>query len=53
MSVPVVLGRGGVKQILEWTLAPDEQELLQRSIAVIKPTMEYVEGLLHLCDAPE
>lgn len=50
MSVPVILGRGGVKQILEWTLAPDEEALLKHSIAALKPTMEYVENLLHLCE---
>lgn len=50
MSVPVILGRGGVKQILEWPLAPDERELLQHTIGVLKPTMEYVEGLLDLCN---
>ena len=49
MSVPVVLGKGGVKQILELKLTPDEQELLNHSIEVLKPTMRYVEELLHLC----
>lgn len=49
MSVPVILGTGGVKQIVELPLAPDEQELLKQTISVLKPTMEYVEELLHLC----
>jgi malate dehydrogenase len=49
MSVPTVLGKGGVKRILEWQLAPDEQELLNRSIEILKPHMKYVEELLHLC----
>jgi malate dehydrogenase len=49
MSVPAVLGKGGVRKILEWKLAPDERELLDRSIEVLKPSMKYVEELLHLC----
>jgi malate dehydrogenase len=49
MSVPVILGKGGVKQIVEWPLVPDEQALLTKTIGILKPTMEYVEGLLHLC----
>jgi len=49
MSVPAVLGKGGVREILEWQLAPDEQELLSHSIEVLKPAMKYVEELLHLC----
>lgn len=49
MSVPVVLGKGGVKRILEWKLELDEQELLNNTIEVLKPTMKYVEELLHLC----
>jgi malate dehydrogenase len=49
MTVPAVLGKGGVREIKEWTLAPDEQEALNRSIEVLKPAMKYVEELLHLC----
>ena len=46
MSVPVVLGKEGVREIQEWKIAPDEQELLQRSIESLKPAMEYVEESL-------
>ncbi|OGO32752.1 MAG: hypothetical protein A2Z29_08060 [Chloroflexi bacterium RBG_16_56_11] len=49
MSVPTVLGKGGVREILETKLANDEQELLLSSIEVLKPYMKYVEELLHLC----
>lgn len=49
MSVPVILGKGGVKRLLEWQLAPDEQDLLNASIEALKPAMKYVEELLHLC----
>jgi malate dehydrogenase len=49
MSVPAVLGRRGVREILEWEIDPDERELLNKSIEVLKPAMKYVEELLHLC----
>lgn len=49
MSVPAVLGKAGVQRILEWKLSPDEHELLNQSIEVLKPAMKYVEELLHLC----
>jgi len=49
MSVPTVLGKGGVRKILELKLAPDEQEALNQSIEVLRPAMKYVEELLHLC----
>jgi malate dehydrogenase len=49
MSVPAVLGKGGVQRILEFKLASDEQEALNHSIDVLKPAMKYVEELLHLC----
>jgi malate dehydrogenase len=46
MSVPVVLGKAGVRDILEWDLAPDEQESLEKSINALKPAMRYVEEFL-------
>jgi malate dehydrogenase len=49
MSVPVVLGKSGVERILEWQIAPDEQELLNRSVDILKPYMKYVEELMYLC----
>ncbi|MHB8105431.1 MAG: malate dehydrogenase [Dehalococcoidales bacterium] len=49
MSVPTILGKGGVKKILEWKLPSDERELLNQSIEILKPAMKYVEELLHLC----
>jgi malate dehydrogenase len=49
MSVPAVLGKGGVREILEYELAPDESEALNHSIDILKPAMKYVEELLHLC----
>jgi malate dehydrogenase len=46
MSVPVVLGKAGVRDILEWELAPDEKELLQKSVEALDPAMRYVEEFL-------
>jgi malate dehydrogenase len=46
MSVPVVMGKAGVRDILEWELTPDEQEALQKSIDTLTPAMRYVEEFL-------
>lgn len=46
MSVPVILGKEGVRLIREWKLASDEQDLLERSIGALKPAMEFVEEFL-------
>ncbi len=46
MGVPAVLGNGGVREILEWELAPDEQAELKRSIDILRPAMQYVEQSL-------
>ncbi len=43
MSVPVRLGREGVREILEWELAPDEQ-------AGLKITAESLEGAARIVD---
>jgi len=36
LGVPVVLGKNGVERILEFPLAPDEQEALQKSVEAVK-----------------
>jgi malate dehydrogenase len=46
MSVPVILGREGVKQILEWELAPDEQEGLKRAADILKAAAQSIEDTL-------
>jgi malate/lactate dehydrogenase len=46
MSVPVVLGKAGVRDILEWELTSDEQKALQKSIDTLTPAMRYVEDFL-------
>ena len=48
MGVPVILGRGGVQQILQWELALDEKEGLKRAADVLKATAQSVEGTLGL-----
>jgi len=46
MSVPVVLGKEGVREILEWELAADEREGLKRSIGVLKAAAHLVDESL-------
>ena len=46
MTIPAVLGREGIHEILEWELAPDENEGLEHSINILKPAMHYVEEYL-------
>ncbi|OGO19461.1 MAG: hypothetical protein A2144_08160 [Chloroflexi bacterium RBG_16_50_9] len=43
MGVPAVIGQGGIHEILEWDLAPDEQEGLKGTINALQPAMKYVE----------
>jgi malate dehydrogenase len=42
LGVPVVLGHGGVQQILEWELAPDEKEELNRAAVSLKKSAKLV-----------
>ena len=46
MSVPVVLGRGGVREVVELALEQDETERLERSVRAIRPMIEYVDEYL-------
>jgi malate/lactate dehydrogenase len=43
MGVPVRLGRGGVEEVQEWELAPDEREGLQRTAAVLEAAARIVD----------
>ena len=43
MSVPVVLGKRGVREILEWELAADEREGLTRTIDVLRSAADIVD----------
>ena len=43
MSVPVRLGREGISEILEYELAPDEQEGLKKTIETLKAAANIVE----------
>jgi malate dehydrogenase len=46
MSVPAVLGREGVREIIELELAADEREGLKKSVGVLEPAMRYVENFI-------
>jgi len=46
MTVPAILGQGGIHDILEWELASDEHEQLEHSTNILKPAMHYVEEVL-------
>ncbi|GAB4537373.1 MAG: malate dehydrogenase [Anaerolineae bacterium] len=41
-GVPVKLGRQGIEQIIEISLSPEEQEALERSVALIRSTMAHL-----------
>jgi malate dehydrogenase len=43
MSVPVRLGRGGVQEILEWELAPDEKAGLAVTTGVLQAAAQIVD----------
>ncbi len=43
MSVPVSLGRDGVRETKQWELAPDELEGLERTAAVLKASAQIVD----------
>ncbi len=43
VSVPVVLGQGGVQEILEWELAPDEQAGWQRTTDSMRNAARIVD----------
>ena len=46
MSVPVILGRRGVKEILEYDLAPDEREGLEITVNTLKKAKKVVDEAL-------
>lgn len=43
MTVPAVLGKGGIQKVLEWKLTPEEQKELEASIGIIRTTVQFVE----------
>lgn len=47
MSVPVVIGRDGVGEIIELDLTADEMAGLDRTVATLRPAMSMVENSLH------
>lgn len=46
MSVPVILGRGGVKEILEYELSPDEQKGLEITVETLSKAKKIVDDQL-------
>ena len=44
MGVPVQLGTGGVYQVVEPDLAPDEEKQLEKTLAVLRPAMAEVDA---------
>jgi malate/lactate dehydrogenase len=46
MSVPAIIGKEGVRKILEWELATDEQEGLKVSTDTLKAAVKIVEECL-------
>ncbi|MFC1971295.1 hypothetical protein ACFLV0_05165, partial [Chloroflexota bacterium] len=46
IGVPTIIGRGGIKDVLEWELAPDERQGLEIAVNKLKPAMQYVEEQL-------
>lgn len=48
IGVPVILGRGGVQQILEWKLARGERMELEQAISTLKAAAHSVEEILKL-----
>jgi len=46
VSVPVRLGRGGVQQVQEWHLAPDEEEGFARTAAAMAAAARVVDDVL-------
>lgn len=46
MTVPAIIGRNGLQDILELKLAEDEQEGVKRTIQTLEPHMRYVEKFL-------
>jgi len=46
MAVPVVLGRNGIEEILEYKLATDEQEALDKSANKLKEACRFVDEFI-------
>ena len=42
LSLPTVVNRGGVEQVLRLNLAPDEVEALRRSAAALRSSIDQI-----------
>ena len=47
-GVPVMLGRGGMERIVEYTLDDDEKAMFEKSAAAVKETHEALKSLVNL-----
>jgi len=47
-GVPVMLGRGGLEKIIEYTLDDDEKAMFDKSAAAVKETHEALKKLVTL-----
>ena len=47
-GVPVMLGRGGLEKIVEYTLNEDEKAMFDKSAAAVKETHEALKKLVTL-----
>ncbi len=45
-GVPVVLGAGGVEKIIELPLSDDEQAMMQRSVDLVRSSVDTLKGLI-------
>jgi len=46
LSVPVSLGRGGVEEIYEWEIAPEEQAALQEAAAHVREATDSIKDVV-------
>jgi L-lactate dehydrogenase len=44
LGVPCVVGQGGVKQIIDAPLLPDEKTALSRSASILKDVLKQLAG---------
>ena len=48
MGVPVVLGRQGINEILEYELSSDERERLKQSVSSVKVATQYIDDTMRM-----
>lgn len=48
MGVPVILGRQGLNEIIEFELSPDERKWLKKSVSSVKAATQYIYDTLSM-----